>query len=455
MLTQSRRSGTFFGGVFLPEEKASTGDRDIQPLPVTGPLRVPMLQHEGSEATFRVAAGQRVLAGQLIGHPEAGAKSVAVHSPASGHVTGIVRADTPWACDVLAVGIEPDDRDEWVPLSGTPVESLDVEALIECVRQAGIVRMGNGAAPAGDLLASAARRGVRHLIINALESEPYLTAEYRILFEHGHRIVSTANLVGRLLGVQRLWLALDRGNRYLAEQLRRIAHGTPVRVLPLPNKYPQGAEPLLVNTVVGREIPYAGAALDVGALVLDVATIQAIGHAIHEGRPLTARVVTVAGDAASKPGNYLVPVGTPLHRIVEHVGLKDTIRRAVIGGPMTGTAVSGLDVVTTKQVGALLLLTDEQVGHRAPGPCIRCGWCLEDCPVGLDPPSVLAAVEAHYAEIRQRPGPTKPSGYIEEMAGLYPHACLGCGICTYVCPACLPLAEGLARARTLVSVSHE
>ncbi len=401
-----------------------------------------MLQHDGAASVPCVEAGQRVLAGQVIGLADSNDDAVPVHASTSGRVTGIVQVETPHACDVPAVLIEPDGRDEWAPPADAPVEPGDLADLTERISRAGVAGVGPNAPAVADVLAAAGRHGVRHVIINAMESEPYLTAEYRILADHGRLIVRTADLLANLLGAQRLWLALDRANRYLLGELRRLVHGTSVRIAPLRNKYPQGAVPLLVRGLLGREVPYGGSPLDVGAVVLDGCAVLAIAQAVLEGRPCVDRIVTVAGGAADRPGNYRVPIGTPVHRLIEYVGLRRTVRRVVIGGPMRGLAVSSPQVVTTKRVGAVMLLSEDQVVARPRGPCIRCGWCLEDCPVGLDPPSVLAAVETFRTDGAQH----------EEIAGLFPHACLGCGICSYVCPAGLPLADGLARARTLVSV---
>jgi len=443
----SRSRGTFFGGVFLPDEKATTGRRGIESMPTTGPLRVAMRQHGGAESVPCVRAGQDVRAGRIVGEAGAVDDAMPVHAPTSGRVIGIVRTDTAHACDVPAVEIEPDGRDEWTPTAGTPPEKMTLESLVELVRRAGIGGMARDGSATADTLADAATRGVRHVIINAMESEPYLTAEYRILLEYGHLATRTADLIASLLGAARLWLAVDQSNGYLISELRRLAHGTRVRVMPIRNKYPQGASALLVRSIVDREIPYGGSPLDVGAVVLHGCAVLAIGQAIQDGRPCVGRIVTVAGDAVSRPGNYRVPLGTPVHRLIEHVGLQGPVRRIVVGGPMTGVAIPSPDVVTTKRIGAVLLLTDKQTPFSQPGPCIRCGWCLEDCPVGLDPPSLLAAVEGH-----SHGDPAGESGRLDRIGRLMPHACLGCGVCSYICPARLPLTEGVARACALVPV---
>jgi len=408
---------------------------------------VALRQHVGPACTPCVEVGQSVRGGQVIGRADEATGGEPVHAPTSGRVAGFVTVETPHACDVPAVEIEPDGLDAWETPSVTPTNEISLPALIDLLDRAGVAGISaDGSTPAATL-AAAAGRDVRALIINGVESEPMLTAEYRILTEHGQRILQTADLLATLLGVHRPILAVDRADKYLADRLRRWAHGTHVRVSPLASKYPQSATPLLVRSIVKREIPYGRSALDVGAVVFDVATTWAIGRAVYEGRPVTRRIVTVAGKAVSRPGNYDVPLGTPLRRLIEHVGLRNHIRRAVIGGPMTGVTVSSMGVVTTKRVGAVLLLTDEQVVVRRPGPCVRCGWCLEDCPVGLDPPECLAAVESKPNDPQ-----SDKDGRLERIAHLFPHACLGCGICSYVCPAGLSLTEGVARARALVPI---
>jgi electron transport complex protein RnfC len=342
------------------------------------------------------------------------------------------------------VQIEPDGPNEWISPprsqgeSERPGEPPDVDSLLEQIAQAGIAGLSPDGSAAADTLAAARQKGVRHLIVNGVESEPYLTAEYRILSEHGSLVIRTADLIARLLKVHRCWLALDRANASLIRELRRLAHGTLVRMAPLPTRYPQGAVPLVALSIVGREVPYGGTPLDIGAVVLDVSTVFAIAQAVHRGRPCVSRVVTVAGDASARPGNYEIPLGTSLRQLIEHVGLRGELKRVVVGGPMTGLAADSLDMVTTKRTSAVLLLSPRQAAVRRPGPCIRCGWCLEDCPVGLDPPGLLEAVESLDAN---------------EIARLLPHACLDCGICSFVCPVALPLAEGAARARTYVTVS--
>jgi Na+-translocating ferredoxin:NAD+ oxidoreductase subunit C len=379
-----------------------------------------------------------VLAGQVIGQSAEEPGLGEIRAPTSGTVRGVVHVETGDAWDVPAVEIVPDGHEEWAPAREPIGDSPTLEEVLERLADRGI-RAGDAFGLAGgDLCDLAGQRSLRHLIINAMESEPFLTAEYRLLLEQGSLLVRTARLLGRLLHVERTVVAADRAKPYLLREARALAHGTPVKVISLHNKYPQGATPLLVHSLLRQEIPYGGTSVNLGALVLDVSAVHAIGAALFLGRPWVSRVMTVSGGAVERPGNYDVPFGTSIRSLAAHVGVRSDVERVVLGGPMTGRAVSSLDVVTTRWTKAVLLLSSGQVRLRQPGPCIRCGWCLEDCPVGLDPPSLLEAVE---------------TGRVQDIAGLWPHACLGCGICSYVCPADLPLAEGVARARTRVPAS--
>ncbi len=433
------------------------GDRPVEALPLARRLRVPLTGAGAEQPVPAVKPGQTVQRGQVIARSSR--RGLCVHAPVSGRVSNLSLVDTPFACDVLSVVMEP-DQDQPSPMVAVSAvdarapDDLDLEGLLTRLREAGVTATTPTGRGLLDALERRGERTVQHVVVNGMESEPYLTAEYRMLSEHAGLLVGTAGLIKQAVGAHRLWLAVDRANHVLVQQLRGLAKGTPLRVRPLPNKYPQGAVPLLIHRMFGREIPYGQSALDVGVLVVDVTSLWAAAFALS-GRPFTSRVVTVAGDAVARPGNLEIPFGTPIEHVVKQVGLNGPIDRAIVGGPMTGLALEDLACVTTPQVGALILLSDEQPVARKPGPCIRCGWCTDDCPVGLDPTSVLDAVEAYHLDadtLAKRCGRGKIdlAERIEDIAVLYPHACLGCGVCSYVCPASLPLAEGLARACALV-----
>jgi electron transport complex protein RnfC len=245
-------------------------------------------------------------------------------------------------------------------------------------------------------------------------------------------VVEVGVMVREALGARHVWLALDQGERELVARAERATHRTPMRVIGLPAKYPQGNALLLVYAVLGLETPCGGGPASVGACVLDVRTLPALASATVRGEPATHPVVTVTGTPIVRAGNYRVPVGMALGDVLNRVGLDGTLERVVDGGPLTGQAVGSLEAVVSKATTAIVAFGRGESPMLRPGPCVHCGWCQEDCPVGLDPQAILAAVEVG------RPG---------ELAGLHPEGCLACGLCSYVCPARLPLADGVRRAR--------
>ncbi len=432
-LWRGNRFGTFRGGLFLPEEKQRTRDRAIEPLPAPAVLRVPLVPHDGPAAEACVEPGQAVSRGERIGRGD-NASKVSVHSPVDGVVRSITTCDTPEAFDVPCVEIDVRGPGEAPPASAAGPNSLD--DLVARVAHAGIAAQGSSIMGGGITIASrlheAATRRCEHLIINAMESDPCLTTESRLLVERGDAVAAGAVRLARLLGVRHVWLAVDRAKRLLVADLTAKAAGGPLRVTSLVNKYPQGDPALLVQVLLRREIPYRGVDLDVGALVVDVGTLVAIELAVRSGEPLTHRLATVSGDAVERPGNYRIPLGMSFRDVLAHVKPMPTLARVIAGSPLTGVAVPHLDVVVTKRTTAILLLSRASLRDlrtaASPEACTRCGWCVDDCPVGLDPSAIHAAAERWFLARAER---------------LNADVCIGCGLCSYVCPSSLPLAESI------------
>jgi len=410
-------------------------------MPLPEVLYVPLVHHDGAPAEVCVRPGQHVRAGELIGRPVA-PDAAAVHSPADGVAGTPTTADTPEHLDVPVVPIvtdrpgspteppsdpaaNPQPKQDG-PREGGSAPEPCLDDLIERIAAAGIVEPLPAAPPTARRLAAAREHHVQHLIVNALQTEPYLTGRVRVLMEHGSEILVAATRLFRALGTRRVWLAVDKAQRELVRQLRRKAAGQPVRIAALSAMYPQDAAALLVRSLLGREVPCGRCELHAGALVIDVASLLAIERAVLRRAPLVSCIVTVAGDAAQQPGNYRIPIGMPFSHIVARVGLRETPTRIVAGGLMRGRAVERLDAVTTKRTEGVLLLTRRQVPRRRPVACVRCGWCIESCPVGLDPIRLAEAAELRRFDL---------------AAALSAGACIECGLCTYVCPSLLALAD--------------
>ncbi|MFQ5491003.1 MAG: 4Fe-4S dicluster domain-containing protein, partial [Phycisphaerae bacterium] len=279
------------------------------------------------------------------------------------------------------------------------------------------------------------------LIVNALESELVQTVMYRTLSEHGPAVMAAAVRLAATLGARRACLVVDRklGKRWPAGASPKT--DTPpatarLRIVRLSAHYPAGATPLVIHSVTGREIPYLGRAADVGVFIIDPVALLHLGRAVDTSTPQTWQPVTVAGDAVQAPGCYRVPLGTPLAHIARKVGVTlSAAAPAIVGDLLSG---GGLDwqtsppSVLTKQDHTLIFQRPTLTVERLPVACIRCGECLDHCPVGLDPRAILDRVE------RRR---------LDQLAPLSPAACLDCGLCDFVCPSALPLMRAVQRAR--------
>ena len=424
------RRGTFYGGIFLPSEKSSTENRPIEPLPLPERLYVPVA--EG--AVPAVHNGDRVRAGQRLARSESGYQDT--FCPVDGRVRALAVAATAWDDEVLTVEIEV-QQERLTPPSSTAASPPDWTAIAEdAVTQAVLLGAGSARADNGGLAAEqikqARQRGVAHVIVNGMESEPCRTADHRLLVEFGALVVGAAHRLHEYLDAKRTYVAVDAAQKELVRAMHELARRTPIRVVDLQNRYPVGTDPLLVQTLLGREIPLGREALDIGALVLGVDTIFHLGRALSEQVPATARVLTVAGAAIDRPGNYWVPNGTPVRHVLQSAGLKSQPSQLIVGGPMTGRSLPDDDVVLTLRCPALLALLPQD-GTRAPSTaCVRCGWCAEVCPMMLEPALLLQAIELQQER---------------QLARLHPGACIDCGLCSYVCPSSLPLASSISDVR--------
>jgi electron transport complex protein RnfC len=399
----------FDGGLFLPDFKSVTARRPIEKLPITGPLRVPLQIRSDLATRPLVRPGERVLRGQRISHPLTN-DAVPVHAPTSGKVGQLSRAWTAYDGYLPCAILEPDGRDEEYPHPW----DWDGESFITQLAEHGVVC----AEPRGSAhayLRRAAMAGATDLIVNAMETEPYLTADLRTIVEEPGRVVDATCEFADALGVHRVILAIPYRHRRVTRRIENEAAGRFVEVVPLASRYPQCHPTMLIKTLLDREVPPGGSGLDVGVLVLPLSMLRAAADALFDNRPMTHTLLTIAGDAIRRPGTYRVAIGTPIPSIAERLGTTHTIARMVCGGPLTGVACSHEDAVVTADMTALLFFSTAD--ERIPIPCVHCGWCVEDCPIGLDPPA-LAQLES------------QPSCNDEAKAQL--NACIQCGLCSYV-----------------------
>jgi electron transport complex protein RnfC len=412
------------GGLFLPDGKSVTARLLVQTLGVDAPLDVPLSVRADLPTRPIVSPGDRVLRGERLAEP-IGGESVPVHAPTSGHVAGFGQAWTPADGWVPAVRIEPDGADAGMERAWR----WESESFIEQLRGLGVM-CPSPRAPAHGVICQAVRAGVTDLVVNAMETEPYLTADLRTLVESPGRLIDATCEVADALGVGRVILAMPDRHRRVLRRVESEARGRFVEVAPLPDKYPQCDPVVLTRTLLDREVPPGGSPLDVGVLVAPTAMVRSAADALLDGRPATHAVLSVAGDAVERPGTYRVAVGTTLAALAEKVGLAGRPGQVVWGGPLTGTAILSEQFVVTLDTKAVLFFLRAE--EARPAPCIHCGWCVEDCPVGLNPVGL--------AELEHAPACTPAER-------LLLRACTGCGLCSYVCPSQIPLAASILRGR--------
>ncbi|MBM4062058.1 MAG: electron transport complex subunit RsxC [Planctomycetes bacterium] len=431
-MRSSPHSKTFAHGVHPPECKDDTSALPIRQFPFAPVQVVPLLQHLGKPAIAEVAEGQEVVRGQRIARPD-GFMSVAMHAPVSGVVQRIGLAPAISGRMEPAIFVRPFPGSTQEPAQGRPVDARTAtpEQIIAAVQEAGIVGLGGASFPTHVKLKLPDGKRGDTLLINGAECEPYLTADHRVMLEHAADVMAGIPFLLKATGTERAIVCIESNKQDAAAVMRAaIPPGQPVSVEVLPVKYPQGAEKMLITAILGREVPSGGLPIDVGTLCVNVATCAEIGQLLPRGAGIHERVLTVGGPGIRKKGNYRVPIGTPLRFLLESVGYEPDLTRVFLGGPMMGQAVSSLDIPVTKGTTGVIGFTARETGNVAEQrehPCIRCGYCLEACPIFLNPSmlGLLARNEQH-----------------QRMADdFHLMDCFECGSCTFVCPAHIPLVQ--------------
>ncbi|MCA0920197.1 electron transport complex subunit RsxC [Pseudooceanicola nanhaiensis] len=425
------------GGVHPEGRKFLSANSAIEPLPMPALLRVPLQQHIGAEAEPLVARGDRVLKGQLIGRAR-GPISANIHAPTSGEVlaVGHFTAPHPSGLPVPTITIRPDGRDAWGPrLPRLRPEDASPEALAARVAEAGIVGMGGATFPAAVKLNLREKYDLHTLILNAAECEPYLTCDDRLIRERAEEVADGAAIMARALGVGRVIVAIESNKPEAVAALQRhnLPMGLKLEVKVVPTQYPMGSEKHLVQTVTGQETPARALTAELGIVVHNAATAQAVHLAVRYGEPLLSRVVTVSGKGVARPANLQVLIGTPVADLLAHCGgLVGEPDRLLLGGPMMGQPIQSLRVPIVKGTNGMLALTRAETRAAEPHPCIRCGSCVQACPCGLMPFEMMARIQ---------------SGDLDGAAETGLLDCVSCGSCSFICPSSIPLVQGFNYAK--------
>lgn len=425
------------GGVHPPESKAQTAGLAIEIMPVPEELEIILGQHIGAPCTPTVAKRAEVAEGALIGEVIKGL-GVPLHAPAAGKVKDLGASAHPVRVTAPSLTLTVDREKPPVQYQKEDWRSLEAADLLARVHAGGIIGIGGAGFPTHVKLKPPSDSPVDTLVLNGAECEPYITADHRVMLEYSAEIVEGAKIILKILGIKECHIGIENNKPDAIAAMTKAADqgsspDVSIKVRTLQVKYPQGSEKQLIQAVTGRKVPAMALPSAVGVVVHNVSTAKAIYDAVVLQKPLYEKVITVAGKGISRPANLQVKVGTKLRDIVDYLGgVKPGLTKIVLGGPMMGFAVSSLEVPVTKTTSAVLFLTEEEVDTRPHSQCIRCGWCIEACPMGLEPKEIGIYVEANRAE------DTEQFGVFE---------CFECGSCAFVCPAKRPLVQFVRLAK--------
>ena len=426
---------TFRHGVHPPEHKALTAGVRVHRLPFPREVILPVRQHAGKPARPVVEPGRRVERGDLVAEAD-GWVSSPIHASASGRVVSVGLWPHPDGSFDTAIRIEVEPYSAQLPRPRMipDWQTLSPKDLVEAVRQAGVVGLGGAAFPTHVKLSPPAETPVDLLLINGCECEPYLTTDHRSMVEFPERVHLGIRIMMRCLGVSKavIGVELNKPDAIAALEAARPSD-LDVTVQGLHVKYPQGAEKMLIKAVKGIEVPSGKLPAHVGVLVQNAASVATIAEVFETGVPLVERIVTVTGRGIRKPSNLIVPVGTRLGDLIEACGgMTPDAREIVFGGPMMGASQANLDTPLTKGTTGVVVLSEAECRTQQAEPCIKCGRCLDACPVFLNP---------------QHLGKLAKAGRYDEMTSHHLADCMVCGCCSYVCPSNIPLSQQFQAAK--------
>ncbi|MEJ2583565.1 MAG: electron transport complex subunit RsxC [Robiginitalea sp.] len=426
------------GGVHPPENKL-TSSKPIKRLPAPKVVYVPISQHIGIPAEIIVDRKDKVEIGQVIAK-SGGFVSSNIHAPVAGTVTKLDKIiDTrgyKQQCIVIRTDQKNETNFEEIELPLVTEIKLEPQEILKRISDFGIVGLGGATFPSHVKLNIKKDKKLDCLIINGVECEPYLTADHRLMLEKGGEILVGIRILMQALHVDRAIIGIENNKRDAIENFKKLTSGDPgIQIAALKVKYPQGGEKQLVRALLKREVPKNGLPLDVGVVVHNVGTVFAIYQAVQHNRPLMERVVTVTGKKLKDPSNFWARIGTPISDLLDAVGgIPEDTRKIVSGGPMMGRALKNTDVPVTKGTSGILVISEDEASRGEPRNCIRCGECVDVCPMGLEPHLLMNLSE---------------KGMYEKAAQEDILTCIECGSCSYVCPSHRPLLDYIRFGQTI------
>lgn len=424
---------TFNRGGVHPEENKLASNNKIEVFPLTKKAVVFVSQHLGAPATCLVQKGDKVKVGTLLSKAEAFI-CANTHSPYSGTVTKVdVATDfNGFKKPAIYIDVEGDEWEEGIDTTPDIKREITLEAkdIVQRMKDCGIVGLGGAAFPTNVKYMIPEGKKAEYLIINGVECEPYLTSDNRIMIENTEEIFIGIEIMKKALGINTALVGIENNKpeaiRIMTEMSKKY-NGT--EIVPLKLKYPQGAEKQLINALTGREVPSGKLPIEVGCVVDNVGTALAIYYAVQKNRPLIDNVLTFTGKSVRPENqkNLLVRVGTPLQEIIDYCGgLPEDTGKLISGGPMMGKAIMDTSAPTVKTTSSILVMNEKEAKRQEPTPCIRCGKCVDACPMGLEP--VLLSTLCSQDKW-------------EEAEKECVMDCIECGCCLFTCPANRPLLD--------------
>ncbi|MCR9385571.1 electron transport complex subunit RsxC [Vibrio metoecus] len=426
----------FPGGIHPFENKHQSNRQPIINASIPNELVLPLKQHIGKAGDLLVKVGDRVLKGQPLTQYTS-TFMLPIHAPTSGVISAIEPRTVahPSGLSELCIVLTPDQQEEWFELQPQPnYQQLSPETLLELIRQAGISGMGGAGFPTAKKLQSGLSR-TEILIINAAECEPYITADDVLMRQHANEIIQGIEIVEHILKPKLTIIGIEDNKPEAVAALQQAAQDKPMVIRVIPTKYPSGGEKQLIKILTNLEVPKGGIPADIGLLVQNVGSLQAIARAILHGEPLMRRVVTLTGDCFRKPRNVWALLGTPVQALLNEFGYKvdKKLPRLIMGGPMMGFTLPHAQVPITKTANCILAPTrNELTSSDHEMACIRCGQCADACPVSLLPQQLQWHAKAQE---------------FDKCEELNLKDCIECGACAYVCPSDIPLVQYYRQAK--------
>ncbi|NQT32546.1 MAG: electron transport complex subunit RsxC [Candidatus Omnitrophica bacterium] len=401
---------------------------------------IPLSQHIGAPNAAVVKKGDVVEEGALLGKSDSFVSSP-VHSSISGKVIDVKKAFNPSIGPVESVFIERDETKEPKKYGERETAEVPPKELIEIVRSAGIVGMGGAAFPTHVKLTIPEGKKIETLIINGAECEPYLTCDHVLMIRNTQALLDSIDILIKILEPKKVYIAIEDNKKAAVFAFQKALKKSSNKCAPiaeiavLKTKYPQGGEKQIIKAITGEEVPPGGLPLDIGFLVMNVGTVNAVYDAVRFRKPLIERIVTISGDCLYRPGNYLIRVGTTIKEIVENYGIElfKEPGKIIVGGPMMGFAQPSMDAPVLKSTSGILFLSGEGAQVFDEGPCVKCAKCVDVCPVRLIPTEIMKNVRAENWEDAEK---------------LYVEDCIECGACAYSCPARIPLVHYIKEGKS-------